>query len=194
MATALSRPTKGSAATRGGAVPADLEGGDRCRQPSELDLAEGSELESAPGSDQIAHQRGGQDLAPLSQVAQATGHHHGQPEVVVLVADRIAHVEPDPHLHPSSRRTSDGPLHLDGTAHCVHCPGYHDHQPITQALDLVAASRRDLLPQHLEVDAAEAVELVVAELVEERGGAHKIGEQQCDDAVGHRTPPQRGRF
>ena len=74
-------------------------------EPLQDELATAIELEAALDA-QVAHERRREDLSGIGGGADPTGEGHGGAEEVVVVVDRLARGQPDPH--PEDRRRRDG--------------------------------------------------------------------------------------
>ena len=166
---------------RASRVPDDLACRDRRGEALERHVAQGAEAVASARAHDATAPGGGQDLAALRRVAQAPRDHDRSPEVVVLVANRIADVQTDPHAQPQPRLAAivaqHRPLHrhraTDGTDRAAE----RHHQSVAEALDLVAAARGHDVTQQPEVRAPQPLGLVVADPFEQLGRADQIGEQ-----------------
>ena len=168
--------------------PRDLTRLERLRESLQRDRAERPEAEAAPRPDERPDKVGGENLAPFGAVAQPFGDHDGRAEIVALILDWLADVETNPDLEPIVDLARVVPLHrlLDPyrAAQGIDHAGERDHQPVAEVLDLLAGVRCRDVPQQAEVNPPESLGLIVAERVEQRGGADEVGEQQRHDRAG----------
>ena len=147
--------------------------------------AEVGELERASGTDQAARKVGGDNLTTVGAVAETLGDNNRSPEVVLLVPDRLADMEADADMKRSLRLAlvvaMHALLHRDRGGEGVQGAGEDDHQAIAQALHFLAAMAGDGLTKKPEVRAVEYFGSVIAETVEQLGGADQVGKEQRDD-------------
>ena len=165
-------------------VPRHLVGGDGLLQALQRQRSEGPEVVLASRADQSAHELGREDLPSLRHVAQPARDHDGRAEVVVLVADRLAHVEAHPDhqglVRPLIVVLTCRLLHRHGAGDGLDRAAEDDHEAVAQRLDLLSATGPHGLAQELEVRLPDALGAGVAEPVQDLGGAHEVGEQQRD--------------
>ena len=123
-ASSAVRPTKverspvRAAAARGSGrlgrvLPDDLAGGDGLGEALERQPAEGPERAAVPVADEALDERRGQDLAAPGPAAEPLGDDHRRAEEVVVLADGLAGVEPDPN-----RQGLGPPLRLSSATAC----------------------------------------------------------------------------
>ena len=101
----------------------------------------GSVNENSAGAfRQVSDESRDQDLASACLRRDPGGEDHVFPEEVVLLADRLARVEPDPHAEPKSVREwlHERPLDTDRAAQRVLCGCERHHEPVALRLHLDA--------------------------------------------------------
>ena len=157
----------------------DLAGGHRRSQARERQRAAVAQGDSVRASEQRAQRRTAQDLAGLRRAAQAARDHHGGAEVIGLVAQRLADVQPDADGQPlAGRAPARRQLHRDGAGHGVGGRGEHGQQAIAQPPHLLpAVCCREAFQQSM-MHLKDALRLLVAGALQQLGGVHQIGKQQ----------------
>jgi hypothetical protein len=132
---------------------------------------------------------GDQDLAAVRGVAQPAGDGHRTAVEVPVLGHRLAGVEPDPQAPcPPVARA----LHVDRAAHRRRDAGEGDHQAVAGRLHLVATVLGDRLAHRGEMLAANLVGAVIADAVQQLGGAHQVGEEDGDEGRVH-VPDEHDR-
>jgi hypothetical protein len=120
-----------------------------------------------------------QDLPSPRLRRDPGGEDHVFPIEVVLLADRLAGVEPDPHAEPKSVREwlHEGSLDTDRAAQRVLGGCERHHEPVALRLHLDACVRGDLIPDEGVVRAEHVDPLRVAERLGELCRSLDVGEQ-----------------
>jgi hypothetical protein len=117
----------------------------RLRQPLQLELSEGLELEAATVASEEPHHVGGKNLAAVAAGAQAGG--LDDRDAVEVAAFRLDLTDSQSDAHRQGfrrgRTGTYGLLHPDGTGQTGgYAPEGH-HEPVPGALDLVTSGIRD---------------------------------------------------
>jgi len=150
---------------------------DRCGEALELERPELGEPERLPPREQPDDDAAREDLPGLRLLTQPARDHHRGAEVVRLLAQRLAGVQPEPLPGCAAARRL---LHRHGGAHGVGGRGEHGHQPVTEPFHLLAAVRRDGVLEQAVVGLEDALRPLVADALEQLGGVDEIGEQERD--------------
>ena len=125
--------------------PRHLAGGNGFGEAFERQPAEQFEGEPAPVADEPVEEGRGQDLAAAGPAAETLGDDHRRAEEVVLVADGLAGVDPDPNrqgLGPPSGLLDDRVLDPDGAT------AGGKHRSVAIAEELTAQLRDIRLSAH----------------------------------------------
>jgi hypothetical protein len=116
-------------------------------------------------------QFGGHDLTAPSTVADPFGDDHRLTEEVASLSDGLAGVQPGSEEKPLilvlGVMIVNGLLHGDGARDGIHCAGKDHHEPVPEALDLVAAAALHGVSEQTEVAAPDAVRGVVSESLDQ---------------------------
>ena len=204
--TRPTKPVRGTSRSAGGSVSSPGSGGSGSHSTRCAGRGPGSPLSSSGPTDghgrpvgrgEQRHDLAGQDLPAAGRGAQAGRLDGGRPEPVALLAQRVA----DGHADAHGQRRLRGPvalldalLHADRAGDRRADARERDHQPVAQALDLLAAGLFERLAQQREVRPPQPVGALAAQPGRQLGRAHEIGEQQGDGpALAHGLPsPDEG--
>ena len=173
--------------------PVDGHRRHRLGQAFEGEPAGVPEAEPAPSAHESCHELAGEDLGTMGFVAQPAGGDHRLAVKVAAVPERLAGVNADPHRQlrpgPGGVMPLDRPLNRHRAAQGVNGAAKDDHEPVPQALDLLASRLGDRLAQQSEVGPADLLGGVVPQPGKQVGRGHEIGEQQRHH---HRPPVAHG--
>ena len=121
-------------------------------------------------------------ICALRAVAQALGHHHRGSEEVIRVTDRLARMQADPYSRAarSARAGCDArpPAGFRPRRPARRGSAERDHQSVAEALDFLPGVTERDIAQQTEMRATQSLGQLVAEVVEQLGRAHEIGEQE----------------
>jgi hypothetical protein len=167
--------------------PPDLAGRDRRPDALQLERPERAEDVAAPRAHQPADEVGGDDLPGLRGVAQALRDDDGRADEVGADPHRLAGVQPHAQ-HGALAAGADRLLHGRRAGHRPAGGRERHHQPVAEALHLLAAVAADLRPQEREVLAQRCRPLVVPEAPQQVRGPGDVGEEERGRrSAGHRV-------
>jgi len=100
-------------------------------------------------------------------------------------------MKPDPKVQPLvlvlGVMIVKGLLHGDCARDGIDCTGKDHHEPVPEALDLVAATALHRAPEQTEIASSDTVRGVVSEPLDQFRGTDQVGEQEgdCSSFHGH---------